>query len=449
MTEPLMRDLGFPSKENRIAMIAHLRRKKFYGWISLAGGMAVYFAMCGNYVYSFGVFLPVFSEEFNWSRIALSGTLTASEVAWGMIGPLIGISISRFGARRNIFIGNMVAALGLLGMVYVDEIWHIYLFYGALAGIGISFGSFLSITTMVNDWFIRRRSLAMSLVLAAGGVGGLIFPPFISWLITTLGWRVVWVFLAGIHVVLAVFIGGVLVRNKPEEMGQFPDGDTSLVAGGTTTESASASRVYQTPVDWTVRAALGTRSLWLILACDLALWFPLGTIIIHQVAYLQDRGFSSLLAASALGLMVGISIIGRLLFGILGTRFEGRYLIAACLALMFVGVIALMNAKTLPLVYVCSVLCGIGYGGMLVNIPVILGAYFGRTHYARILGWTSPVLTVFGAGSPLIAGLIFDVTGSYMLAFQVGAVLLGVGFILALMARPPKPSNSIPANNQP
>ena len=430
-------------------MIARSGRKRFYGWISLAGGMAVYFAMCGNYVYSFGIFLPVFSEEFNWSRTALSGTLTASEVAWGMIGPLIGISVSRFGARRNIFIGNMVAALGLLGMVFVDEIWHIYLFYGALAGIGISFGSFLSITTMVNDWFIRKRSLAMSLVLAAGGVGGLIFPPFISWLITTLGWRVAWVFLAGIHVVLAVAIGGVLVRNKPEEMGQFPDGDTSLVAGGTTGNSINTTRVYQTPVDWTVRAALGTRSLWLILACDLALWFPMGTIIIHQVAYLQDRGFTSLMAASALGLMVGISIIGRLLFGILGTRFEGRYLIAACLALMFAGIIALMNAKTLPLVYVCSVLCGIGYGGMLVNIPVILGAYFGRTHYARILGWTSPVLTVFGAGSPLIAGFIFDATGSYMLAFQVGAVLLGVGFILALMARPPKPYNSIPANNQP
>lgn len=429
-------------------MIARLGRKRFYGWISLAGGMAVYFAMCGNYVYSFGVFLPVLSEEFNWSRTALSGTLTASEVAWGMIGPLIGISISRFGARRNIFVGNIVASLGLFGMVFVEEIWHVYLFYGALAGIGISFGSFLSITTMVNDWFIRRRSLAMSLVLAAGGVGGLIFPLFISWLITNLGWQVAWVFLAGIHLVLAVVIGGVLVRNKPEEMGQLPDGDTSLAAGGTIADSASATRVYQTPVDWTVRAALGTRSLWLILACDLALWFPLGTLIIHQVAYLQDRGFSSFMAASALGLMVGISIIGRLLFGVLGTRFEGRYLIAACLALMFAGMIALMNAKTLPLVYTCSVLCGIGYGGMLVNIPVILGAYFGRTHYARILGWTSPVLTVFGAGSPLIAGLIFDVTGSYMLAFQAGVVLLGVGFILALMARPPKPSGSIPANNQ-
>ena len=404
--------------------------------------------MCGNYVYSFGVFLPVLSEEFNWSRTTLSGTLTASEVAWGMIGPLIGISISKFGARRNIFIGNLIAALGLLGMVFVEEIWHVYLFYSALAGIGISFGSFLSITTMVNDWFIRRRSLAMSLILAAGGVGGLIFPPFISWLITNLGWQVTWVFLAGLHLVLAVIIGSTFVRNKPEEMGQLPDGDTSLVVGGSTAESVSASRVYQTPVDWTVRAALGTRALWLILVCDLALWFPLGTIIIHQVAYLQDRGFTSLMAASALGLMVGISIIGRLVFGVLGTRFESRYLIATCLALMFAGIIALMNAETLPLVYTCSVLCGIGYGGMLVNIPVILGAYFGRTHYARILGWTSPILTVFGAGSPLIAGLIYDATGSYMLAFQIGVFLLGVGIILALWARPPKFPGNVPDNNK-
>ncbi|UCB42461.1 MAG: MFS transporter [Dehalococcoidales bacterium] len=419
-------------------------RNRFYGWVALAGAMAVYFSMCGNYVYSFGVFLPVFSEEFNWSRTALSGTLTASEVAHGLIGPLVGISISRFGARKNIIVGNTLAALGLLGMAFVEEVWHVYLFYGVLAGIGISFGSFLSTTAMVNDWFIRRRSLAMSLVLAAGGVGGLIFPPFISWLITSLGWQVAWTFLAGIHLILAVAIGGVLVRNKPEEMGQFPDGTVSPIAPGTITESPGISRVYQTPVDWTVRAALRTRALWLILACDLTLWFPFSTLTIHEVAYLQDKGFTSLTAASALGLMVGISIIGRLLFGVLGTRFEGKYLIAVCLALMFTGMIILMNARTLPLVYACSVLCGIGFGGMLVNVPVILGAYFGRTHYARILGWTAPVLTVFGAGSPLIAGLIFDVTGSYMLAFQVGVVLLGVGVVLALLIRPPKPSVSIP-----
>ena len=429
-------------------MITRFRSRRFYGWIALAGAMAVYFAMCGDFVYSFGVFLPVFSEEFNWSRTALSGTLTASEVAWGLIGPLVGISISKFGARLNVVAGNMVAALGLLGMVFVEEIWHIYLFYGVLAGIGISFGSFLAVTTMVNDWFIRKRSLAMSLILVSGGIGGLAFPPFISWLITNFGWQVSWSCLAGIHLVLAVVIGGILVRNKPEEMGQFPNGETSLVAGGTTADSAGASRVYQTPVDWTVRAALGTRSLWLILACDLALWFSLSILTIHQVAYLQDRGFSSLMAASALGLMVGISIIGRLLFGILGTKFEGRYLIAACLACMFAGMIAIMNARTLPLVYTCSVLCGIGYGGMLVNIPVILGAYFGRTHYARILGWTAPILTVFGAGSPVIAGLIFDTTGSYMLAFQAGIVLLGAGFILAFLARPPKPSTSRPDSNQ-
>lgn len=423
-------------------MTEHPGRNRFYGWIALAGAMAVYFAMCGNYVYSFGVFLPVFSEEYNWSRTALSGTLTASEVAHGLIGPLVGISISRFGARKNILVGNTVTALGLFGMAFAEEVWHVYLFYGALAGIGISFGSFLSTTTIVNDWFIRRRSLAMSLVLAAGGVGGLIFPPFISWLITNLGWQVAWVCLACMHLILAVVVGGVLVRNKPEEMGQLPDGITSPVVQGTSNESPVVSRVYQTPIDWTARAALRTRALWLILACDLALWFPFSTLIIHEVAYLQDRGFSNLTAASALGLMVGISIMGRLLFGVLGTRFEGKYLITICLALMFAGIMILMNANTLPLVYMCSVLCGIGYGGMLVNIPVILGAYFGRTHYARILGWTAPILTVFGAGSPVIAGFIFDATGSYMLAFQVGIVFLGIGAVLALLINPPKPSDS-------
>ena len=413
----------------------------------MVGAVLVYFAMCGDIAYSFGVFLPSLYEEFGWGRTALSGTVTTEAVAGGILGPLVGISISKFGARKNIIVGNLIAALGLLGMSLITEIWHVYLFFGILAGGGITFGVFIATAALVNDWFIRKRSLAMSLLFAAGGIGGFAFPPFISWLIFNVGWRLSWVYLAGIHLVLAVVIGGLLIRNKPEEMGQVPDGEVARVTQKTNGDSPPLRRVYQTPVDWTVKAALRTRALWLLLMSQATIWFSVSILTVHQVAYLQDLGFSNMLASTALGLLVGMSIIGRLASGALGIRFEGRYIIAACLVSMASGIIVLMEVKTTPFIYLYATMSGIGYGGILVLVPVLLGAYFGRTHYARIFGWTMPFMTVFGAASPLVAGFIFDTTGSYRLAFWLALAFLGAGLVCALLAQPPKLPATIHSSN--
>ena len=401
--------------------------------------MLVYFSLCGNILYAYGVFLPSMCEEFGWSRSALSGPYTAFALVGGILGPLAGISIGKFGARKNAIAGNLVVVLGLMGMSLVKELWHVYLFYGVLIGAGLAFGTWIATVTVVNNWFIRRRSLAMGLLFAAGGIGGFAFPPLISWLISSLGWQMSWGCLAGSHMVLAVVIGGILIRNKPEEMGQVPDGEVAQAAQEAGVDSPPPRQVYQTAVDWKVRDALRTRALWLVMIAMAASLFSLDMLTIHQVAYLQDLGFSPMIAATALGLLAGISIIGRLLCGALGTRFEGRYLAAVCLAGFAVGIIILMNAKALPLIYLYAIISGISYGGMIVLGPVLTGAYFGRAHYAQISGWTAPVATFIAAASPLLAGFIHDTTGSYIPAFLVAAAFLGVGLVCALLARPPKP----------
>ena len=419
------------------------RQRRFYGWTALAGAMLVYFSMCGDISYAFGVFLPVMGEEFTWSRSVLSGAFTAFWVVGGLLGPLAGISVSKFGARKCIIVSNLIAVLGLLGMSSITEVWHVYLFFGVLLGIGIAFGEFIPTTAIVNDWFIRRRSLAMSLLFASGGIGGFAFPPLISWLISSLGWRSAWVCLAVIHLVLAIVLGGILIRNKPEELGQVSDGGSTGTASEAGGGSRVLSRVYQTAVDWKVGEALRTRALWLVLIFSSAMAFTLSLLMLHQISYLQDLGFSHMRASTTLGLLVGMSIIGRLVCGTLGIRFESRYLAAAFLVLFAAGIIILMNSRTLPFIYLYATLSGIGYGALIVIQPAILGAYFGRAHYARIVGWTAPIGTLFGAASPLLAGFIYDISGSYIPAFWVAAVFLGVGVVCALLARPPKPSVGI------
>jgi len=420
------------------------KQGRFYGWTALSGAMLVFFCGCGNLFYSFGVFVPPMTEEFGWSRSALAMGYTLFLLIMGLLGPLVGTTVSKFGARKNVIIGNLVAALGLAGMSLTQDIWHVYLFFGVLIGIGNAFGTFIPTISIANNWFIRRKVLAISLVLASGGVGGFAFPPLIAWLIANLGWQLAWVCLAGIHLVLATGIAGIIIRNKPEDLGQVPDGKITEVDQEAGPGRVASGRVYQTPVDWGTKAALRTHALWLIMFFDAATWFSLNILTVHQVAYLEGLGFSPMLAATTLGLVVGMSIFGRLGFGVLGTRFEIRHLAAICLAGFGISMVILINIKALPfsIIYLYTILVGVSYGGLAICLPTLLGAYYGRAHYAQILGWSSPIGMLVGAAGPLLAGFIYDQTGNYMPAFMAAAVLLGLGLVAALLARPPRPGTT-------
>lgn len=399
--------------------------------------MFVYGSLCGNMTYAYGVFLPTMSEAFQWSRSGFSGPYAAFLMVGGMLGPVAGMTIARYGARGNIIVCNIIAGLGLLGMSQVQELWHVYVFFGLMAGAGIAFGEFIPITTVINHWFVRRRSLAMGLLFASGGLGGFAMPPLISWFITAWGWRWAWVYLAGIHVLLTVILGGILIRNRPEDVGQVPDGLVAGEGGGINSHPIHR-QVYHTQEDWNAKDALRTGALWIIVGLFSIILFVTNMLTTHQVAYLQDMHYSPLVSATALGLMLGTSIIGRLACGVLGMRIEGRYLAAFFLGMMGMGIITLIFARGIVFVYLYSMLTGIGFGGMIVLMPNMIGAYFGRTHYSQIVGWTVPVVTLISAASPTLAGYLYDRTGEYFIPFMIAAVLVFISMFMALQARPPQ-----------
>lgn len=412
------------------------QQRRFYGWIALIGVMLAYGGVCGDITYAYGVFLPEMASKLDWSRSALSTPYTAFLIVAGLLGPVAGMTTARFGARKNIIFCNIIAVLGLLGMSQVKAIWQVYLFFSLLAGLSIAFGEFLPTSTVVNNWFIRRRSMAMGLLFASGGIGGFAMPPLISWLISEQGWQWTWVYLAGIHFVLAVVIAGILIRSKPEDIGQVPDGISETMTRGT--HRQPPIRVYQTARDWTVKEAVRSRAFWLLTVLFSITWLTMNMMTAHQVAYLQDLKFSPLMSATAFGLTVGLSIIGRLSCGVLGTRFESRHLAVIFLTAMGLGIIALMFARNISLVYVYSILTGIGFGGMVVLMPNFFGAYFGRTNYSKIVGWTVPIATLLSAGSPALAGILYDSTKSYLLPFGIAAGLTLLSIFVALLARPPQ-----------
>ena len=152
------------------------RNNAFYGWFVLAGTMLVFFTSGGMFFYSYGVFLPVISDDLSWGRAAVGSGLSLGLLTYGLPSPLIGASIAKFGPRKNIIFGTSLAALGMFGMSQCSELWHLYFFFGVLVGLGTGFGMFLAGTTLVNSWFIERRPLAMGFLFGASGLAGFIFP---------------------------------------------------------------------------------------------------------------------------------------------------------------------------------------------------------------------------------------------------------------------------------
>lgn len=409
----------------------------FYGWIALAGAALVFFVSAGIFYYAYGVFLPIMSDDLGWSRAAVAGGLSLGMLWVGLPSPLIGASIARFGPRVNMVFGNLLAALGLAGMSLAQEVWHVYFFYG-LAGLGVGFGLYMACTTVVNNWFVRRRSLGMGLVVAAGGLGGFLFPPLTTWLISTVGWQMSWVVLAGIYFTFTVVIGGlILVRNKPEDLGQVPDG-ISIEPVMEEERINYRSRVYQSLVDWRAKQTIRKPATWLIAAISAANFFAVGTISAHQVAYLKDIGFTPIIAAMSLSVIAGTSIVGRLGFGALALRFEVKHLAIISFVVQLVALAILIASRNLTLIYIYAVLFGISYGALITALPTFVGGYYGRTHYAQILGLIFPVGMIAEAAGPVLAGAIYDATTTYTLAFAIVAVSSLVGLVSAVLVRPPK-----------
>jgi MFS family permease len=431
--------------EHRGKIIADAKKKGFYGWAVVAGAGLRLFSQTGTLTYSLSVFLPTICEHFNWTRAAVSGAVSLRGMLMGILGPLAGIMIGKFGARKMLICTIITGAIGIAAMYTINEIWQVYLFYGVIVGAALGLGGTLGITTLVNNWFIRKRTIAMAIALIGGGLSGMVFPLIIVWLISKVDWRPTFPILGAIALLLGAVISGLIIRNKPEDMDQVPDGTTAEAEKGKEESTAPPLKVYQTPVDWETKQAMRQPTTWIIIFSSMASGFATAVLQTHQVAYLQDIGFSEVASASALGLITGLAIIGHLIVGALSSRMEVRHMAILCSVIRVVAVIILMNAATLPMVYLYSSLLGIAMGGTIVIRPSFIGAYYGRTNFAQISGWMMPFNLVSMALGPILAGFIYDTTGTYQIAFIIMLVLTVVGGAGYFFARPPKP----PVTDQP
>ena len=405
--------------------------KIFYGWWIVGASLLISLYVGGVIFYGFTAIFEPIRNEFGWSsaQISIAASIRGLEV--GLLAPLIGILIDRWGPRRLVFSGVIFMALGL---VLLSRVTSLGMFYTAfvLISIGLSGCSMTLLMTTVANWFRKKVGIASGIVISGYGLGGLLVPVIVA-LIDTHQWRMAMVILA-FGLLALVLPLSLLFRHKPEQYGYLPDGEAK-----STVKPDSGLAQSQT-VEFSIGAkqALKTRAFWHISLAFTYHIMAVNAIVIHVMPYLSSIGVvrsMSSLVATAIPLT---SIVGRLGFGWLGDKLNRKGVTAISFAMMCLGALCFGYAATagIWLLVPFFILFGIGYGGSNTMRPSLIREFFGRTNFGTIFGFIMGVNMLGSMLGPPLAGWVFDTWGSYQGMWFV-LVALGAAAAFTILSTPP------------
>ena len=373
------------------------------GWAVVAGSFVAHFFGLGSF-YAFGVFFRPIADEFAQGEGATAGAVAIGQFV-SLIANLPGGRLAdRFGHRRIIFIGGIALGLGLILMAEAGAIWHVYLAYGVLLGIGAGF-VIMPALGAVGQWFDRRRGFAMGVALSGSGMGALVLAPLSQWLIDAYGWRTA-SRIVGLAAILMLSAASTLIRGRRRE-------------------------AHRGKAPWMFRDRAFRR---LYLSFTLSSFGYL-TPFIFLAPYAIEQGhtaaFASLLLAAA-----GIgSTLGRAALGAVADRVGRMKMMVATLAGMAVThAVWAIGGGWVTILFIAAVLYGV-FAGVFVTLPAaVLGDAYGTDHLAGLTGQLYTSAALGALLGPPVVGVLFEATGSYVLPvllsglFQVGGWIVLLGF---------------------
>jgi MFS family permease len=314
--------------------------------------------------------------------------------------------------------------------------WHFYLTYGFLLPAGISMAYYIPTVTTVRRWFHRRAGLAVSLALTGSGVGLAVGPVVAQALIDAMGWQSAYRVLAAL-LAAGVIAGALLLRGDPESIGEYPDGaPAAKIASGLQKHVVSMER------PWPIRDALRTRALWLYMMAQAGFLVLIIAMIGHLKVWVdKDLGFGSGYGVAMVAVLAGTAVFARLLGGLASDRLMGRFGRKPVLYLSVVGVVAssflAIAVDSRVGVAVFAVILGLSYGSSIGVFPTYLGDLYGMVSMPVLLGIVGVESASVSALGPWVFGTVYDRTGSYDLAFLIGAGLAILALVcLALIGTP-------------
>ena len=453
---------GFSSEILQQGPESTRRRGTYYGWYIVATAMFIAAVTTGARN-GFGVFVIPMSESFDWNRTTIS---VAAGIGWlvnGITQPFLGHLFDKFDSRKVILVSLLVVGLATAGLSFTFHYLFLVFLFSFVLSTAMSGASIGTLGPLVARWFMKRRTLVLGLVASGTSLGGMILIPFSGYLVDLFNWRVSWIALGGVVTLLALPLAFMFLRNNPAQLGLLPDGEPEPPSGGTGNAPGPRRGLFEVEQWW---QSLRTPPIWNLSAAYTVCGVTVGIISVHFVPYAQEQvGISLTKAAFIFGILTGLNVMGAIGGGWLADRFGRKNVLGTVYAVRGIAYLVLIGG----LLSVEAIFIGggeVGYGGVgavgdpstsfrvdqftipFLGSPGVASLWFfailaGFSWIASVPITTSLTADVYGLRalatisgisflchqvgafvSIILAGVLNDLTGSYLLPFALAGALL-------------------------
>ena len=389
-------------------------------WLLLAAAFTT-FAIGAACMHSYTVFLIAFIEAFGWSRGESSVAYSVSQLVTGATSPLVGVLVDRLGPRRLILMGGFLLAAGLLASAYANALWQVVVLYGVVMTLGANCLGLVVFVPILSRRFVRNRGMAVAVVQSANGFARAFSAPLSQVLIAGLGWRGAYLALGGFMAAAFLPLGA---------MFRFSEPGRSARSGGAAVSDG-----------WTLRQAMRTPHFWLLFLVYVFTGLGSFLVALHQLAFAVTMGFDKLYAAEVLGMGAFLSLPGVIITGIISDHIGRELSAVITYGTSIIGVACAMlitGPDQHLLLWLHSCFFGLTWGARGPAITAKTADLFPGPRLGTILGAITIGTGIGAASGAWMAGWIFDLTGSYQVAFGLSIFFYACGGVAFwLLRRPP------------
>jgi sugar phosphate permease len=409
------------------------RPAPYYGWYIVV--VCVFLALVTIGVRgSFGVFIIPMSQDFGWSRTSISLAAILGILVNGATQPFLGSVYDRFGGRKVLLAGLLVLGVSTIllsftrDILFIPAILFLAFMSGFVVGTAASAVSLTNMGALLSRWFSRRRATVIGCTAAGASAGGMLLVPFAAYFLQATDWRMTWVALGVIPLVLALPLAWFFLRDDPSELGLHPDGDPepiqedsadNAISQGGPLEVERWADAFRSPPIWQVSLAYAI--------CGATTFI----LTFHFVPFAIEREISPGRAATMFGLMSGLNVVGSIGAGVLSDKFGRKNLLALVYLLRGGGYLLLLLAPSELGLWGFAVVAGFSWWATAPLTATLTADVYGLRALGTISGVTFVFHQVGGAATVLLAGFLHDLTGSYTLPFALTGTLLLPAALLA------------------
>lgn len=417
------------------------KKKIYYGWvIVLVAGLASV-SQTGYYGPVIGSFVKPVTTEFGWNRSEFIGALTIGSLFGSVTAAIVGPMIDKYGPRWIIVVGAIIMGSMLIASSFIQNLPQWYL-VTIISEIGFGGMVALAITTVIPKWFVKKRGRALAFSNLGIRIGVGVHPFWVAALVAAQGWRMGFVALGIVTLVLTVIPSALFMRRRPEDMGLRPDGETDEDIAKEKQGIADKKIKVRVERSFTLKEVRRMKSFYVLLFSFCIVSFAGGGILIHLLPLMTDRGLSSSEAATVILVWSSVGMIGTIGGGFLSEKMKIQHIAAIVYAVIGVGIFLLSQINGLATAYAFAIVHGTIWGAWN-NLQIMLFAdFYGRGSLGSIRGFVAPILAATGSLAPLSTALFYDYWGTYTPVLLAFVVVMAVSTVIMLMLKPPQPSST-------